>query len=78
MMNNKYGWELLSAQERTCAEAYAEDMDNSSSLREEENTSNLALKRSALEAFWAVAGLTVPKRKSWHPSPKLAQFLRSI
>jgi len=41
-------------------------------------TSNLALKRSALEAFWAVAGLTVPKRKPWRPSPKLAQFLRSI
>ena len=41
-------------------------------------TSNLKLKRAALEAFWAVAGLASPRRGSWKPSPKLSQFLRSL
>lgn len=41
-------------------------------------TSNLALKRTALEAFWAASGLSGHKRKTWHPSPKLTRFLRSI
>jgi len=41
-------------------------------------TSNLKLKRSALEAFWAAAGLSTTKRKEWHPGPKLLQFLQSI
>ena len=41
-------------------------------------TSNLKLKRSALEAFWAAAGLSAPKQKSWRLSPKLSQFLQSI
>jgi site-specific recombinase XerD len=41
-------------------------------------TSNLKLKRAALEAFWAAAGLASPRRGSWKPSPKLAQFLRSL
>ena len=38
MINNKYGWELLHQQERAFAEAYAEDMDNWSALREEEDS----------------------------------------
>jgi site-specific recombinase XerD len=41
-------------------------------------TSNLKLKRNALEAFWAAAGLASSRRKSWRPSPKLSQFLQSI
>lgn len=41
-------------------------------------TSNLKLKRAALEAFWAAAGLASPRRKSWKPSPKLSQFLSSL
>jgi site-specific recombinase XerD len=41
-------------------------------------TSNLKLKRTALEAFWAAAGLATSRRKSWRPSPKLSQFLQSI
>jgi integrase len=41
-------------------------------------TSNLKLKRDALEAFWAVAGLVPVRQKAWHPSPKLAHFLQSI
>ena len=38
----------------------------------------LKLKRNALEAFWAAAGLSSTKRKAWRPSPKLSQFLQSI
>jgi integrase/recombinase XerD len=41
-------------------------------------TSNLQLKRQALEAFWATAGIAPTPRTSWHPSPRLSQFLRSI
>jgi integrase len=41
-------------------------------------TSNLKLKRTALEAFWAAAGLATSRRKAWRPSPKLTQFLQSI
>lgn len=41
-------------------------------------TSNLKLKRDALEAFWAVAGFAPVRQKAWHPSPKLARFLQSI
>jgi integrase len=41
-------------------------------------TSNLKLKRTALEAFWAAAGLATSRRKAWRPSPKLSQFLQSI
>jgi site-specific recombinase XerD len=41
-------------------------------------TSNLKLKRTALDAFWAVSGLSSTKRKAWRPSPKLSQFLQSI
>lgn len=41
-------------------------------------SSNLNLKRNALEAFWAVAGIVPTKQKAWRPSPKLADFLQSI
>ena len=41
-------------------------------------TSNLKLKRNALEAFWATSGLATSRRHNWRPSPKLAQFLQSI
>jgi site-specific recombinase XerD len=41
-------------------------------------TANLKLKRSALEAFWAAAGLSTPKKRTWRLSPKLSQFLQSI
>jgi site-specific recombinase XerD len=41
-------------------------------------TSNLKLKRSALEAFWAVSGLSPASTRRWRPSPQLSQFLRSI
>ena len=41
-------------------------------------TSNLKLKRSALEAFWAAAGLSPSRQKAWRQSPKLSQFLQSI
>ena len=41
-------------------------------------TSNLQLKRKALEAFWAVAGLASTKQRAWRPSPKLTDFLQSI
>jgi site-specific recombinase XerD len=41
-------------------------------------TSNLTLKRAALEAFWAATGMSAPKRSRWRPSRKMLQFLRSI
>jgi site-specific recombinase XerD len=41
-------------------------------------TSNLQLKKKALEAFWAAAGIAPTARERWHPSPSLAQFLHSI
>ena len=41
-------------------------------------TSNLALKRAALEAFWAATGMSAPKRNRWRLTPKLSQFLQSI
>ena len=42
-------------------------------------TSNLKLKRNALEAFWAAAGLAEDtRRRPWRPSPQLSQFLHSI
>lgn len=41
-------------------------------------TCNLELKRAALEAFWAATGMAAPRRKRWHPSPTLSNFLRSI
>jgi len=41
-------------------------------------TSNLKLKRAALEAFWAATGMSAPKRNRWRPSATLSQFLHSI
>jgi site-specific recombinase XerD len=41
-------------------------------------TSNLTLKRAALEAFWATAGMSAPKHTRWRASKKMLQFLRSI
>jgi len=41
-------------------------------------TSNLKLKRAALEAFWKVTGMSAPKHNRWRPTPKLSQFLNSI
>jgi len=41
-------------------------------------TSNLKLKRAALEAFWAATGMSSPKRNRWRLTPKLSQFLHSI
>jgi site-specific recombinase XerD len=41
-------------------------------------TSNLKLKRAALEAFWAATGMSAPKRNRWRLTPKLSHFLQSI
>jgi site-specific recombinase XerD len=41
-------------------------------------TSNLKLKRAALEAFWAATGMSAPKRNRWRLTPKLSSFLQSI
>jgi hypothetical protein len=41
-------------------------------------TSNLKLKRAALEAFWAATGMTASRGKRWRPSPTLSNFLSSI
>jgi site-specific recombinase XerD len=41
-------------------------------------TSNLKLKRAALEAFWAATGMSAPKRNRWRLTPKLSNFLQSI
>ena len=41
-------------------------------------TSNLKLKRAALEAFWAATGMSSPKRNRWRLTPKLSSFLQSI
>jgi site-specific recombinase XerD len=41
-------------------------------------TSNLKLKRAALEAFWAATGMATPRNKRWRPKPLLSNFLRSI
>jgi hypothetical protein len=50
MINNKYGWDLLRKVLRAFAEGYAEDMDNWSALREEQETwrgESAALRREA-------------------------------
>jgi len=41
-------------------------------------TSNLKLKRAALDAFWTATGMTAPRGKRWHPSPTMLSFLHSI
>ena len=41
-------------------------------------TSNLKLKRNALEAFWAVSGIAPCGSRRWRPGAQLSQFLHSI
>jgi integrase/recombinase XerD len=41
-------------------------------------TSNLELRRTALEAFWAATGMSPPGRKRRRSTPKLSEFLRQI
>src|SRR5208283_3295191 len=41
-------------------------------------TTNLQMKREALEAFWRRAGLAPGARRSWRPSPKLLAFLETL
>jgi integrase/recombinase XerD len=41
-------------------------------------TSNLQMKRNALESFWDRAGLTPKGAKKWRPSPQLLAFLDSL
>ena len=41
-------------------------------------TTNLEMKREALEAFWDRAGLTSGAPKKWRPSPKLLAFLENL
>ncbi|GGO83821.1 integrase [Marinobacterium nitratireducens] len=41
-------------------------------------TTNLQMKRAALEAFWKRAGITPVNAKPWHPSPDLLAFLASL
>lgn len=41
-------------------------------------TSNLKLKRAALQAFWDATGMAAPKRNRWRLPPKLSELLSSI
>jgi len=41
-------------------------------------TSNLELRRAALEAFWAATGMSPPARKRRQLTPKLSEFFRQI
>jgi site-specific recombinase XerD len=41
-------------------------------------TTNLQMKRAALEAFWKRAGITPVNAKPWQPSPDLLAFLASL
>ena len=41
-------------------------------------TTNLQMKREALEAFWKRAGLDPTAPRKWRPSPKLLAFLESL
>jgi site-specific recombinase XerD len=41
-------------------------------------TTNLQMKRDALEAFWNRASLVSDAPKKWRPSPKLLAFLESL
>ena len=41
-------------------------------------TTNLQMKRAALEAFWERAGITPVNAKPWQPSPDLLAFLASL
>jgi len=39
---------------------------------------NLSMKRTALEAFWAHAGLSKKGSATWKPKPELLKFLDSL
>ena len=39
---------------------------------------NLAMKQTALEAFWKRSGLTATKSTTWQPRPDLLRFLESL
>ena len=41
-------------------------------------TTNLQMKRDALEAFWEHAGLEPAPAKPWKPTPDLLAFLQSL
>lgn len=41
-------------------------------------TTNLQMKRDALEAFWKRAGLEVRGSRKWRPSPQLLTFLETL
>lgn len=41
-------------------------------------STNLKMKRDALEAFWDQAGITKPMAKPWKPSAKVLELLRSL
>ena len=41
-------------------------------------TTNLQMKRDALEAFWKRAGLEAKGSRKWHPSPHLLTFLETL
>ena len=39
---------------------------------------NLAMKQTALEAFWKRSGLAATKSSTWRPGPDLLRFLESL
>jgi integrase/recombinase XerD len=41
-------------------------------------TTNLQMKRDALEAFWKRAGLEANRSRKWRPSPQLLTFLETL
>jgi site-specific recombinase XerD len=41
-------------------------------------TANLKLKRTALETFWKITGMSTPRGNRWRPTRKLLEFLHSI
>jgi site-specific recombinase XerD len=41
-------------------------------------STNLEMRRAALETFWETSGLTGPKKTKWKPSEKLLAFLSSL
>lgn len=41
-------------------------------------STNLHMKRDALEAFWKRAGLAAKGSRKWHPSPQLLSFLENL
>ena len=41
-------------------------------------TTNLQMKRDAMETFWEHAGIEPAKAKPWKPKPDLLAFLQSL